>query len=361
MTDRFAALRSPLQLGALSLPHRVVMAPLTRNRADEDGTPNALMAEYYGQRAGSAALIVSEATWVVQQGKPYPRTPGLANDAHRDGWRRVTDAVHAAGGLISAQLWHGGRVSHPDTTGEPTVSASDVAPQGLTIFTPNEGAATIPAPRPLAIDELPGIVEGYVAGARRAIAAGFDAVEIHAANGYLLHQFLADGTNHRDDAYGGSAANRARLTAEVARAVAAAVGADRTGIRLSPLAGTHDTVESDGGATYRALAPQLAEIGLAYVSLLGTPGEPLIAELRGTIGAPLLLNSGFATHTTREDAISYVADGHADAALVGRAFIANPDLLVRWERDLPQNETISKLFYSGGPEGYVDYPALTPA
>lgn len=361
MTDRFDVLRSPLQLGALSLSHRVVMAPLTRNRADEDGAPNALMAEYYGQRAGSAALIVSEATWVVQQGKPYPRTPGLATDAHVDGWRLVTDAVHAAGGLIVAQLWHGGRISHPDTTGEPTVSASDVAPQGLTIFTPNDGAAEIPAPRELALDELPGIIDGYVAGARRAIAAGFDAVEIHGANGYLLHQFLADGTNHRDDPYGGTPERRARLTAEVAAAVAAEVGPDRTAIRLSPLTGTHDTAESDGGATYRALGPRLAALGLAYVSLVGEPGDPLVAELRESVGAPLLLNTGFAEHTSREDAIAYVADGYADAAVVGRAFIANPDLVARWERGLPQNETISRLFYASGPEGYTDYPTLAPA
>ncbi|MFA4929053.1 MAG: alkene reductase [Patulibacter sp.] len=361
MTDRFDVLRSPLRLGALQLPHRVVMAPLTRNRADEDGTPNALMAEYYGQRAGSAALIVSEATWVVQQGKPYPRTPGLATDAHRDGWRQVTDAVHAAGGLIAAQLWHGGRVGHPDTSGEPTVSASDVAPERLTIFTPNEAAAAIPAPRALTIDELPGIVAGYVDAARRAIDAGFDAVEIHGANGYLLHQFLADGTNHRNDAYGGTPENRARLTVEVARAVAEAVGADRTGIRLSPLTGTHETVESDGGATYRALAPQLAELGLAYVSFMGEPGDALLAELRTALATPVLLNTGFAVHTEREDAIGYVADGHADAAVVGRAFIANPDLMTRWEQDVPQNETVSKLFYSSGPEGYVDYPALTSA
>lgn len=361
MSTDFAVLRAPLRLGGLNLPHRLVMAPLTRNRADEDGTPNALMAEYYGQRAGSAALIVSEATWVVQQGKPYPRTPGLATDAHRDGWRQVTDAVHAAGGLIAAQLWHGGRIAHPDTTGEPTVSASDVAPQGLTIFTPNDGAAEIPAPRPLALDELPGIVAGYVAGARRAIDAGFDAVEIHGANGYLLHQFLADGTNHRDDAYGGTPEGRARLTVEVARAVAAEVGADRTGIRLSPLTGTHDTAESDGGATYRALAPQLAEIGLAYVSLVGEADAPIVGELRETLGAPILLNTGFAAHTAREDAIAYVADGHADAAVVGRAFIANPDLLERWEHGLPENATVSKLFYASGPEGYTDYPTLTPA
>jgi N-ethylmaleimide reductase len=280
MTDRFDVLREPLRLGALDLPHRLVMAPLTRNRADEDGTPNALMAEYYGQRAGSAALIVSEATWVSQQGKPYPRTPGIATDAHRDGWRLVTDAVHESGGLIVAQLWHGGRVGHPDTSGQDLVSASDVAPAELTIFTPNEAQASIPAPRPLTLDELPGIVADFRDAAVRAIEAGFDGVEIHGANGYLLQQFLADNTNHRDDAYGGSAENRARLVAEIAAAVSEAIGADRTGIRLSPLAPAHEMAEADGGDTYRALAPQLRALGLAYVHLLAQPEDALTAELR---------------------------------------------------------------------------------
>ena len=358
MTDRFDALRPPLRLGALDLPHRLVMAPLTRNRADEDGTPNALMAEYYGQRAGSAALIVSEATWVSQQGKPYPRTPGIATDAHRDGWRLVTDAVHEQGGLIVAQLWHGGRVGHPDTSGEELVSASDVALDELTIFTPNEAAASIPAPRPLATDELPGLIGSFVDAARRAIDAGFDGVEIHSANGYLLQQFLSDNTNRRDDAYGGSPENRARLVAELTRAVVDAIGADRTGIRLSPLAPAHEMAEQDGGDTYRALAEELRPLGLAYVHLLAQTDE-LTAELRTAFGAPLLLNTGFATNTSRDDAISWVADGHADASVVGRAFIANPDLFERWAADAPQNPTRTKLFYASGPEGYTDYPTLT--
>lgn len=358
MTDAFDVLREPLRLGALDLPHRLVMAPLTRNRADEDGTPNALMAEYYGQRAGSAALIVSEATWVSQQGKPYPRTPGIATDAHREGWRLVTDAVHEQGGLVVAQLWHGGRVGHPDTSGQDLVSASAVAPEELTIFTPNEAQASIPAPRPLALDELQGIVEDFRAAAVRAIEAGFDGVEIHSANGYLLQQFLSDNTNHRDDAYGGSPENRARLVAEIAAAVVEAIGADRTGIRLSPLAPAHEMAESDGGDTYRALAPQLRSLGLAYVHLLAQPEDALTGELRAAFDAPLLLNTGFAKHTERDEAISFVADGHADASVVGRAFIANPDLYERWAVDAPQNEARSKLFYAQGPEGYTDYPSM---
>lgn len=358
MTDDFDVLRQPLTLGALELPQRLVMAPLTRNRADEDGTANALMAEYYGQRAASAGLIVSEATWVSQQGKPYPRTPGIATDAHRDGWRLVTDAVHAKGGRIVAQLWHGGRVGHPDTSGEPLVSASDVAPGELTIFTPNEAAARIPAPRPLALDELPGVIRDFADAATRAIEAGFDGVEVHGANGYLLQQFLSDNTNHRDDAYGGSPENRARFVGELTTAVVEAVGADRVGIRLSPLAPAHEMAESDGGDTYRALAETLRPLGLAYLHLLARPEDALTSELRTAFGAPLLLNTGFAKHTEREEAISFVADGLADAPVVGRAFIANPDLYERWSQNAPQNETISKLFYASGPEGYTDYPTL---
>lgn len=359
-TDRFDRLRPPLALGALQLPHRLLMAPLTRNRADEDGTPNALMAEYYGQRAGAAALIVSEATWVVPAGKPYPRTPGLASDAHRDGWRPVTDAVHAAGGLIVAQLWHGGRVSHPATSGEPTVSASAVGFDALTVFTP-DGSEIPPVPRALTRDELPAVVAGYVDAARRAIDAGFDGVEIHGANGYLLHQFLADGTNLRDDEYGGDAEGRARLTVEVTRAVSAAIGADRVGLRLSPGFTGHEMVERDGGEVYRVLADQLRPLGLAYVHLVGEPGDPLVDELRRRFAVPLVLNTGFTAATERADAIAIVEHDHADAVAVGRAFIANPDLWLRWERDAPLNEANAKRFYGGEAEGYVDYPTLAVA
>ncbi|EHN11389.1 NADH:flavin oxidoreductase/NADH oxidase [Patulibacter medicamentivorans] len=355
--DRFDALRQPLTVGAIDVPNRLWMAPLTRNRADADGTPNALMARYYVQRA-SAGLIVSEATWVVQQGKPYPRTPGLATDAHRDGWRAVTDAVHAAGGRIVAQLWHSGRVSHPETTGQELVSASATPFERLTIFTDTQAKATIPTPRALRLDELPGIVAGYVDGARRAIDAGFDGVEVHGANGYLLEQFLADGINHRDDAYGGTPENRARLVVEVVEAVAAAVGADRTGLRISPGHGAHETVESDGGDTHRALADALAPLGLAYVHALSELDRPLIAELRERYGAPFVLNSGFAVRTDRDEAISIVADDRADAVAVGRAWIGNPDLLERWGSGAPVTDANSKLFYSDGPEGYVDYPTL---
>jgi len=358
MTDDFDVLRQPLTLGALDLPHRLVMAPLTRNRADEDGTSNALMAEYYGQRAGSAALIISEATWVSQQGKPYPRTPGIATDAHRDGWRLVTDAVHEQDGLIVAQLWHGGRVGHPDTSGQPLVSASDVALESLTIFTPTEAKASIPAPRALTLEEIPGVVQDFADAAQRAIDAGFDGVEVHGANGYLLQQFLSDNTNHRDDAYGGSPENRARFVVEVVRAVVDRIGAERVGIRLSPLAPAHEMAETDEGATYRALATELAPLNLAYVHLLAPAEDGLTAELRTAFGAPLLVNTGFATHTERSEAIAFVADGHADASVVGRAFIANPDLYERWSTGAPQNETISKLFYASGPEGYTDYPTL---
>jgi N-ethylmaleimide reductase len=353
----FAPLLRPLRLGAIEAPNRLFMAPLTRNRADADGTPNALMATYYGQRA-SAGLIVSEATWVTPQGKPYPRTPGLASDAHRDGWRQVTDAVHAAGGRIVAQLWHGGRVGHPNTSGEELVSSSATPLERLTIFTDTEAAAAIPAPRALEADELPGIARDFADAARRAIDAGFDGVEVHGANGYLLEQFLADGTNRRDDAYGGSAEARARFPAEVVRAVADAVGADRTGLRISPLHGAHESVESDGGDSHRALADALAPLGLAYVHALSDLDSALIADLRARYGAPFVLNSGFAERTPREEAVAIVAEDQADAVAVGRAWIGNPDLLERWRRDAPTTLANAKLFYAAGPEGYVDYPTL---
>ncbi|MGX6449669.1 alkene reductase [Patulibacter sp. S7RM1-6] len=358
--DRFDVLRAPIRLGALELPHRLVMAPLTRNRADDDGTPNALMAEYYGQRAASAALIDSEATWVAQTGKPYPRTPGLATDAHRDGWRAVTDAVHARGGRIVAQLWHGGRVAHPDTTGEQPVAPSAVPFERLTLFTPNEAKAAIPLARPLEADELPEVVAQFAAGARRAIDAGFDGVEVHGANGYLLHQFLADGTNRREDAYGGSPENRARFVVEVTRAVVDAVGAERTGIRLSPGGHPgHEIVEADDGATYRALAAGLRPLGLAFVHVLAEePAAPVVAEIRTGVGAPFLLNTGFARVTEREEAIGLVRDGRADAVVVGRGFIANPDLYERWSTGAAENALRPAGLYAGGPEGYVDYPTL---
>jgi N-ethylmaleimide reductase len=358
MTDDFDALLQPLDLGALALKNRLVMAPLTRNRADADGTPNALMAEYYGQRAGSAGLIVSEATWVVQQGKPYPRTPGIATDAHREGWRLTTDAVHERGGLIVAQIWHGGRVGHPETSGEPTVSSSPVPFEKLTVFTDTEAAATIPTPRELTTDEVTGLVRAFADAARRAIEAGFDGVEVHGANGYLLQQFLSDGINHRTDQYGGSPENRARFVVEVVRAVVAEVGAERVGIRLSPGAAAHEANEHDGGDVYRVLATELAPLGLAYVHVMLQPGDALLAELREAFGAPLLLNTGFAVQTERDDAISFVRDGHADAAVVGRAFISNPDLTERWATNAPLNEARPQLYYGEGPEGYTDYPSL---
>jgi N-ethylmaleimide reductase len=360
MTDHFDALRSPITCGALELPHRLAMAPLTRNRADEDGTPNALMAEYYGQRAASAALITSEATWISQQGKPYPRTPGIANDRHVEGWRLVTDAVHEQGGLIVCQLWHGGRVGHPDTSGEDTVSASAVPFEKLTIFTPNEAAAAVPTPRELTVEEIEGIVQDYAAAATRAIEAGFDGVELHAANGYLLHQFLSDSTNHRDDEYGGDEYGRVKLVVDVAEAVCDAIGGDRVGIRLSPLASTHEMAESDGGDTYRALATEFAPFGLAYASFVTEP-TPLFHELHATYGLPVFLNTGFAEHTSREEATTFVAEHVCDVAVVGRAFIANPDLYERWEQHAEQNPTRSKLFYASGAEGYTDYPTLAEA
>jgi 2,4-dienoyl-CoA reductase-like NADH-dependent reductase (Old Yellow Enzyme family) len=348
-----------IRIGRWDLPQRFVMAPLTRNRAGEGQAPTELNAEYYGQRA-SAGLIITEGTQPSAVGQGYLDTPGMHSDEQVAGWRLVADAVHQGGGHVVDQLMHAGRVAHPDNKGGlESVAPSAIAAPGE-IVTP-KGQQAYAVPRALETDEIPALVAEFVHAARQAVAAGLDGVEVHAANGYLLQQFLADTTNHRDDAYGGSPEGRARLVGEVTRAVVDAVGAERVGIRLSPLAAAHEMAEADGGDTYRALAETLRPLGLAYVHLLAQPEDALTAELRSAYDAPLLLNTGFAKDTERAEAISFVADGHADASVVGRAFIANPDLFGRWSQDAEQNPTRADLFYASGPEGYTDYPTLAAA
>lgn len=349
---------APLTLGDLDLPNRLVMAPLTRSRSRVDGVPNDDVVEYYRQRA-SMGLIVSEGTYPSQTGQGFVRQPGLVTDEQVAGWKRVTDAVHAEGGLIIAQVMHAGRVTHPDITGtEDIVAPSSIAVDGTTrTYT---GKQPYPAPRSLGTSELAGIVEEFVQASNNAIAAGFDGVELHGANGYLLHEFLAPSANTRTDAYGGSPENRARLVIEVATAVAGAIGAGRTSLRISPEHNVQSTLEEDHddvAATYGALVDGIAPLGLSALSILHRePTGELAQDLRSRFGGPVLLNSGFAAITTVEDARELTSSGWADAVVVGRPAIANPDLVRRWREDLPLNEPNQATFYTEGPTGYIDYP-----
>ncbi|WP_334148391.1 alkene reductase [Microbacterium sp.] len=346
--------------GALQLSNRVVMAPLTRTRADDDGVPSDVMVEYYRQRSGQG-LIISEGTWPATEGKSYPGQPGIVTAAQIEGWRSVTEAVHASGGTIVMQLMHGGRVSHPAISGEPRVVApSALAAPGQT-RTP-EGKADLPVAHALTAEEIPFVVEQFVQAARNAIEAGFDGVEVHGANGYLVHEFLSPVSNIREDRYGGSPENRARFAVEVTSAVAAAVGAERTGIRLSPqhnIQGVLEEDDADVHATYTAVAEGLAPLGLAFVDVLNaSPAGELVQHIRRTLGAPLIVNSGFATPTSRDEAEALVADGWADAVAAGRPVIANPDLVERWQSGAELNEPRPELFYGSTDEGYTDYPSL---
>ncbi|WP_369054705.1 alkene reductase [Kineococcus terrestris] len=354
---------SPVVLGDLHLPNRLAMAPLTRMRSDADGTPNELVAEHYAQRA-STGLIVAEGTYPSHESRAYPGQPGLVTDAHQEGWRRVADAVHARGGRIVVQLMHGGRVSHTAITGtDRIVAPSAIALEGQA-HTP-EGKQDYPVPHALTTEEVRGVVGEFVAAARRAVAAGLDGVEVHGANGYLLHEFLGASSNVREDEYGGSPENRARLLVEVVTAVAEAVGPGRVGVRISPAHGVQGVVEDDPAdvaATYGAVLDGIRPLGIAYLSVLhAEPAGEFVQDLRRRAGAPLMANSGFGVVTRREDALQLVADGAADVVAVGRMVIANPDLVERWRGGHPENEPDPSTFYARGAEGYTDYPFLDAA
>lgn len=348
----------PLTLGDLELANRLVMAPLTRSRSALDGVPTDDVVEYYRQRA-SMGLIVSEGVYPSTTGQGFVRQPGLATADQIAGWKRVTDAVHAEGGLIVAQVMHAGRVTHPETTGqEHIVAPSAIAVDGVSrTYT---GKHPYPVPHALEADELPGIIEEFVAASRNAIEAGFDGVELHGANGYLLHEFLAPSSNTRADAHGGSSENRARFVIEVATAVAEAIGAGRTGLRISPEHNVQSTLETDPAdvaATYGALVDGIAPLGLAALSILhADPSGTLVQDLRTRFGGPVLLNTGFQTVTTYDDAAAVAANGWGDAVVVGRPAIANPDLVRRWREGLPLNDPDASTFYTEGPAGYIDYP-----
>jgi 2,4-dienoyl-CoA reductase-like NADH-dependent reductase (Old Yellow Enzyme family) len=350
----------PLTLGRTQLSNRVVMAPLTRLRAGEDGVPGELLVEHYSQRSGMG-LIVTEGTYPTREGRTWIGQPGIETAAQAAGWARVADAVHHAGGRIAMQIMHGGRVSHPDISGTGrVVSASALAAPGE-IRIPS-GKADHPVAHALDADEIRTVVRGFADAARRAVDAGLDAVEVHGANGYLIQQFLAPSSNTRDDEYGGSPERRARFAIEVVTAVVDAVGADRTGIRLSPEHNIQGVVEADRAeteATYAAVTAGLAPLGLAFVDVLHADlrGD-FVQGIRRGIGAPLIGNSGFGTPTTRDEASALIDQGVVDAVAVGRAALANPDLVERWRRDAAENTPNTSTFYAAGAEGYTDYATL---
>jgi len=347
-------LLKPITLGSITAANRVFMAPLTRSRAQHDGTPTDLQVEYYRQRA-RAGLIVTEGTQPSAVGKGYTNTPGLHTDAQQAGWAKIADAVRAEGGKIVVQLMHAGRMSHPDNSGQESVAPSAIAPQGQQMFT-GAGMQDIPTPRALKTAELAGIVAEFVAASTRAIAAGLDGVELHAANGYLLHEFLSDGENIRTDAYGGSPDNRARFVVDVVTAVAEAIGADRVGIRISPGHGASGMTEQDYSATYQTLLRQIDGLGLAYLHVLIEPTDPELARLRQAWTGALVLNTGFSVASERDEMAAVLTEGVADAVAVGRPYIANPDLIERWTRGVEVAEPDAASFYSGGAQGYTDYP-----
>ena len=355
---------TPLRLGAVDILNRLVMAPLTRMRAGPGRVPTPLMAEYYAQRA-TAGLIISEATAISQQGTGCLNTPGIYTDEQVAGWRRVTEAVHQAGGRIFLQLWHMGRVSHPSFQpgGELPVAPSAIAPQTGQILTV-DGMRPYVTPLALETAELPGIVTQYAAGAQRAQSAGFDGVEIHNANGYLLDQFLRDGTNRRTDAYGGSERNRARLTLEVTEAVTKVWGADRVGIRFSPGGAFNDMLDSNPLATFGHVLRELNRFHLAYAHLITTTEDDMwhgaapvaLLELKQAFAGSVIVANGF----NYAMATWALTEGVADAVAFGRLYIANPDLPERFRQDAPLNTPDESTFYGGTEKGYTDYPALAP-
>ena len=350
----------PISLGSIDCPNRIVMAPLTRGRADEEGVHGPLAATYYTQRA-EAGLIISEATGISKEGLGWPYAPGLWTEAQVEGWKPVTEAVHQAGGRIVAQLWHMGRLVHPDMGGAAPVSASATTPPNrLHTFTGKQDPVEA---RALSVDEIPRVIEDYVRAAANAIRAGFDGVQVHAANGYLIDQFIRDGVNHRDDDYGGSAENRCRLMREVMEGIGGEIGMERTAIRLSPIGEVQGVDDSSPEETFVTAARILEELGVPWLEMR-EPGEGssfspaehdrVSPAMRQVYSGKIGLNSDL----DRAGAQTLLDRGIADFAAFGRPFIANPDLVRRMREDAPMNEPDSKTFYTRGPEGYVDYPEL---
>ena len=355
------SLFDPIQLGAITAPNRLLMAPLTRGRATRAQVPTPLMAEYYAQRA-SAGLIITEATGISRQGLGWPFAPGLWSDEQVAAWKPVDQAVHDAGGRIMAQLWHMGRQVHSSVTGEQPVSSSaTISPGKVHTY---EGRQPYEEARSLDIAEIPGLLDDYARATENALAAGFDGVQIHAANGYLIDQFLRDNANFRNDAYGGPVEHRTRLLREVATRVTSVAGADRTAVRLSPNGDSQGVDDSDPHAVFLPAAKLLSDLGIAFLELRepgpeGTFGRSdvprLSPEIRKVFDGPLVLNSDYFTLAAAQERIDA---GVADAISFGRSFLANPDLPARLKVGAALNEADMATWYSQGPEGYVDYPTL---
>ncbi len=350
---------TPLKLGALTVPNRIFMAPLTRCRANTEHVPSDLMTEYYTQRA-SAGLIIAEATMVIEGNSSFWTEPGIYSPAQIAGWKKVTDAVHRADGRIFLQLWHGGRACHPLLNqGTQPVAPSPIAIANDEVHTP-EGKKPYVIPRELRDDELPGIVAGFKKAAENALAAGFDGVEIHGANGYLLDEFLRDGANKRTGPYGGPIENRARLMFEVIEAVGAVWGNDRVGLRLSPLNSFNSMIDSDPIGLSMWLASQLNEFQLAYLhvirgDVLQQQNGDVLTPTRQHYDGTLVSNLGY----TADETDSAIAQGKIDAVAFGTSFLANPDLPARFKAGALLNQPNPAKFYTPGPEGYTDYPALS--
>jgi N-ethylmaleimide reductase len=354
----------PLTAGALQLANRIVMAPLTRNRAGPGLVPGPFAAEYYAQRA-TAGLIIAEATQVSAQAQGYADTPGCYTDDQVAGWKKVTDAVHAKGGTMVVQLWHTGRVSHTSFQQD---GAAPVAPSAIRAntktFVAGQGFVDVSMPRALDLAEIPGIIADFRNASKRAIEAGFDGVEIHGAHGYLLDAFLRDGTNHRTDRYGGSVENRARFLTEVTEACAAEIGADRLGVRISPVSTAGDSKDSQPQALFNRVVDDLNHVGLAYLHVVeGDTGGARdnipfdYAALHDRFDGVWMVNNGY----NRQMAMDAVSQGRADLVSFGRLFMANPDLVRRLTENAPLNALMSpETFYGGGAHGYTDYPFLDP-
>lgn len=349
------ALFTPARVGRYTLSNRLVMAPMTRSRADDDGVPGDLVATYYAQRA-SAGLIISEGVYPAAMGKGYVRTPGIETDAQVAAWKKVTEAVHARGGRIFMQLMHCGRISHPSLlpAGALPLAPSAIKPSGQTWA--DSGLQDFVTPREMSVSEIAHVVEDYRMATRRALAAGFDGVELHAASGYLPEQFLSSGSNQRQDEYGGSVANRARFVLEVLAAMVAEAGSDRVGIKISPEMGFNDIVDAAPQETYTYLVEQLRELDLAYlhVALFGASVD-YHALLRPRFNGAYLMGGGL----DQKSAEAALADGRADATVFGGAFLANPDLPERFRQGGALNAPDKNTFYSPGAKGYTDYPFLS--
>lgn len=356
------SLFDPITIGDLTLPNRIFMAPLTRGRATREHVPTPVMADYYAQRA-SAGLIITEATGISRQGLGWPFAPGIWSDEQVEGWKPVTEAVHRAGGHIFLQLWHMGRLVHSDFLGgEAPVSSS--ATTGPDLAHTYAGRQPYPPARALRIDELPALVDTYRTAARNAVSAGFDGVQLHAANGYLIDQFLRDNCNLRDDAYGGPPEHRVRLLREVTEAIADEVGPGRTAVRLSPNGMTQGAIDSDPDALFARAAQALDPIGIAFLELRnpgpdstfrgGGDQPPVAPVIRRHFRGPLVLNSDYGLEAAQDD----LAAGRADAISFGRSFLANPDLPARLQHRAPLNAWDMATWYTQGAEGYVDYPSL---